>query len=43
VIWEDGYQTKVSYLSPAEVARRQGLDADLAGALESIDGGPAPW
>jgi hypothetical protein len=28
---------KVSYPSPAEVARRYGLDADLAGALESID------
>jgi hypothetical protein len=36
VVW-DGYQTKVSYPSPAEVARRYGRDADLAGALESID------
>jgi hypothetical protein len=43
VVWEDGYQTKVNYPLPAEVARRYGLDADLAGALESIDGGPAPW
>lgn len=37
VVWEDGYQTKVSYPSPAEVARRYGLDADLAAALEAID------
>ena len=37
VVWEDGYQTKVSYPSPAEVARRYGLDGDLATALESID------
>jgi uncharacterized protein (DUF302 family) len=36
VVWEDGYQTKVSYPSPAEVARRYGLDSDLAAALESI-------
>ena len=37
VVWEDGYQTKVSYPSPAEVARRYGLDADIAAALETID------
>ena len=37
VVWEDGYQTKVSYPSPAEVARRYALDAELAGALEAID------
>ena len=37
VVWEDGYQTKVSYPSPAEVARRYGLDGDLAAALVSID------
>jgi len=37
VVWEDGYQTKVSYPSPAEVARRHGLDPDLAAALETID------
>jgi uncharacterized protein (DUF302 family) len=37
IVWEDGYQTKVSYPSPAEVARRYGLDADLAAALETID------
>jgi uncharacterized protein (DUF302 family) len=37
VVWEDGHQTKVSYPSPAEVARRYGLDGDLAAALDSID------
>ena len=37
VVWEDGFQTKVSYPSPAEVARRYGLDAELAAALEAID------
>ena len=37
VVWEDGYQTKVSYPSPAEVARRYGLDGDLVDALASID------
>ena len=37
VVWEDGYQTKVSYPSPTEVARRYGLDGDLAAALEGID------
>jgi uncharacterized protein (DUF302 family) len=37
IVWEDGYQTKVSYPSPAEVARRHGLDGDLAAALETID------
>ncbi|HYI66397.1 MAG TPA: DUF302 domain-containing protein [Candidatus Limnocylindrales bacterium] len=37
VVWEDGHQTKVSYPSPAEVARRHGLETDLAIALESID------
>lgn len=36
VVWEDGYQTKLSYPSPSEVARRYGLDSDLAAALESI-------
>jgi len=37
IVWEDGLQTKVSYPSPSEVARRYGLDADLAAALETID------
>jgi uncharacterized protein (DUF302 family) len=37
IVWEDGYETKVSYPSPAEVARRYGLDTDLAAALETID------
>lgn len=37
VVWEDGYQTKVSYPSPAEVARRYGLDGELAESLDAID------
>jgi uncharacterized protein (DUF302 family) len=37
LVWEDGYQTKVSYPSPTEVARRHGLDDHLATALASID------
>ena len=37
IVWEDGLQTKVSYPSPLEVARRYGLDADQAAALETID------
>jgi uncharacterized protein (DUF302 family) len=37
VVWEDGHQTLVSYPAPAAVARRYGLDGDLAGALRSVD------
>jgi uncharacterized protein (DUF302 family) len=37
VVWEDGYQTLVSYPAPAAVARRYGLDGDLADVLASID------
>ena len=37
VVWEDGYQTMVSYPAPAAVARRYGLDGDLADVLASID------
>jgi uncharacterized protein (DUF302 family) len=37
VVWEDGYQTLVSYPAPAAVVRRYGLDGDLAYALASID------
>ena len=37
VVWQDGYQTLVSYPAPAAVARRYGLDGDLATALGSID------
>ena len=37
IVWEDGYETKVSYPAPAEVVRRYGLDADIAAALETID------
>lgn len=37
VVWEDGYRTLVSYPAPAAVARRYGLDGDLADAFASID------
>ena len=37
LVWEDGYQTLVSYAAPAAVARRYGLDGDLAEPLASID------
>jgi uncharacterized protein (DUF302 family) len=37
VVWEDEYRTLVSYPAPAEVARRYGLDGDLAAALTAID------
>jgi uncharacterized protein (DUF302 family) len=37
VVWEDGYQTLMSYPAPAAVARRHGLDGDLADALASMD------
>ena len=37
VVWQDGYQTRVSYPAPAAVARRYGLDGNLAEALTGID------
>jgi uncharacterized protein (DUF302 family) len=37
VVWADGYQARVSYAAPAVVARRYGLDGDLADAFASID------
>ena len=37
IVWEDGYQTKVSYPSPAEVARRYELGGDAAAALDGVD------
>jgi uncharacterized protein (DUF302 family) len=37
VVWEDGHRTLVSYPAPAAVARRHGLDGELAAALSSID------
>ena len=37
VVWEDGYQTLVSYPAPAVVARRYSLDGDLPEALGGID------
>jgi len=37
VVWEDGPRTLVSYPAPAAVARRYGLEGNLANALASID------
>jgi uncharacterized protein (DUF302 family) len=37
VVWEDGHRTLVSYPAPAAVARRYGLDGDLADVFASID------
>jgi uncharacterized protein (DUF302 family) len=38
LVWEDGGQVKVSYESPAALAARRGLPADLAQNLAGIDG-----
>jgi uncharacterized protein (DUF302 family) len=37
VVWADGEQTKVSYVSPSELAARYHLGAELAGKLAGID------
>src|SRR5580692_7216783 len=37
LIWDDGGQTKVSYTSPAELARRYELPENLAANLAAID------
>lgn len=37
VVWEDGFQTLVSYPAPAAVARRHGLSGATADTLASID------
>lgn len=37
LVWADGDQTKVSYLSPDALARRHHLSADLAANLRGID------
>lgn len=37
LIWADGDQVKVTYHSPAAVAARYGLSADLAARLAGID------
>jgi uncharacterized protein (DUF302 family) len=38
LVWEDGGQVLVSYESPAALAARRGLPADLAPNLAGIDG-----
>jgi len=37
VVWADGAQAKVSYLSPGALAARYQLSAELAGRLAGID------
>src|SRR6516162_8474404 len=37
LVWDDDWQTKVSYYSPAAVAARHHLDADLARNLAAIN------
>jgi uncharacterized protein (DUF302 family) len=37
LIWADGEETKVTYLSPQALAARHGLDPDLAANLAGID------
>jgi len=37
LVWDDDGQTSVTYYSPAAVAARHHLDADLARNLASID------
>ena len=37
LVWDDNNQTKVSYVGPAELADRYGLDADLVDNLSGID------
>ena len=36
VVWDDGGQTRVSYVLPATIAARYGLDAALAANLAAI-------
>jgi uncharacterized protein (DUF302 family) len=36
VVWDDAGDTKVSYVSPAAIAARYGLTAELAGNLAAI-------
>ena len=37
LVWADGDETKVSYVSPGELAARWGLSAELAAPLAGID------
>ena len=37
VVWQDGFQTLVSFPAPAAVARRHGLSGALADAFASIE------
>ena len=37
LVWEEGYQTNVSYTAPRELAARYGLSDELAARLAGID------
>jgi len=37
LVWDDGGQTKLSYLDPVELAARYGLDDTLAQGLKGIE------
>jgi len=37
LVWENGYQTRISYPAPAALARSHGLDGDLADTFAGID------
>lgn len=37
LVWQDGSQTKVTYVPPAELARRYGLSDELSARLAGID------
>jgi uncharacterized protein (DUF302 family) len=37
LVWADGSRTNVTYYSPAAIAARHGLDAELAAKLAGID------
>ena len=37
LVWDDGGETKLAYLVPAELAERYGLDEELAARLAGIE------
>jgi uncharacterized protein (DUF302 family) len=37
LVWDDGGETKLAYLAPAELAERYGLDEELAARLAGIE------
>jgi len=37
LVWDDGGETRLAYASPAELAERHGLSAELAARLAGVD------